>query len=104
MAGLGQDRERTGHQANGRLCRRQPGRGCDRSERDLFLIVHLRPLAGGGNGGEERRQCACAAIALRGWLRSGDGLRGRIKARIPSAYLACSLQPFEHRRAHKKTA
>ena len=48
MAGFGQDRKRAGEEPNDALRRRQPGRGGDRSERDLFLGVHLRPLGRDG--------------------------------------------------------
>ena len=48
MAGLGQDRQRAGQESDGSLRRRKPCRGGDRSERDPFLDVHRRPLAGTG--------------------------------------------------------
>ena len=48
MAGLGQDGERAGEQADDGLCHGQPRRGGNRAERGLFLVVHLRPLAGTG--------------------------------------------------------
>ncbi len=45
MAGLGQDCERTGEQTHDSLRGRQPCGSGNRSERDLFLLIHPRPLA-----------------------------------------------------------